>query len=213
VGGSGGAARGPDRRLDVRAIGGGVLSGGLAAVAAIGIAGPAVGVSVHDPPGDAGGGQLDMKKVSAKQRKSGKIKAKIRFSEPTSEGDGTVCLRLWKSKTARTPYRTTCARYEGLTEPSLNDDRDPDVVKCPPLRKDDLGRRTICAGETTGKADVTYDATSLAFVFKRTALGKRRTKLYFSARSTGFLEHGAQPPNQACCRDDTKRGVLRLRKP
>jgi hypothetical protein len=188
------------------------LAWGLAAVATLGIARPAVGVSVRDPVGDAGGGQLDIKKVSARQKRSGGIKAKIRFSGPTSEAEGTVCLRLWKSRRARTPYRTTCARYEGLTEPSLNDDRDPGIVKCPPLRKDDLGRRTICRGERTGKADVTYDTSSLAFVFKRAAAGKRRSKLYFSARSTGFFEHGAQPQNQACCPDETKRRGLRLRK-
>jgi hypothetical protein len=184
----------------------------LAAAAALVMAAPALAASVGDPGGDNRGGQLDITKVSVKQKKSGRIKAKVRFAGTTSDADGTVCLRIWRSRRAQRPLRTVCPQYKGLTDPSLRDDVDVSVVRCPPLREDELERLTICAGEVTGRADVTYDDRSLTVVFRKAAVGRKRKRIYFSAFSTSYFGGDTTSPGNPCCPDDTARRRLKLKR-
>jgi hypothetical protein len=139
---------------------------------------------------------------------SGRIRHNIRYHTSTANAQGAVCLGVYRTRGGN-PTHTICFDYEGLTKPQQNDDIDPDIRRCPPLRNDDFEDPTACKGKVTGEADIRYGLTGVQLTYKPKAIGNPDA-FYFAAKTRAFVEQGP-PPGQFCCSDATGRAKLNLK--
>ena len=181
----------------------------LAVVASLAGAQLVQAVVVEDTK-DAPGSSFDIRRVSGVQSKvSDKISHQVRFYGSSANRLGTVCLGIYKNKTTANPRYTICTEYEGLTKPQQNDDQDPNVVRCPPLRNDDFDSPSVCKGANKGEADIKYGLTGFKVTLKPSQVGSP-DEYYFAAKSRTFSEALPPPPGAFCCTDATGRKKLAL---